>query len=213
MATQTNKDLFFIGLEKLLKDEHFVDVRLKACDTGNGAPISAHKLILSTRSEVLKKILECDDECKASSRKDAITFSELKHEELVSFVEFLYSDGSMLSEKAKQHVRVLYVAADKYMITNLRDLCRTQLNSSLTPLNALEVFLLAQIPFDKSLRDAALAKITANRTTIVASVEFKAFAVDHPNLTVEIVKAISMAKPICACGGGTIYCQCCRRYF
>ncbi|CAH2071533.1 unnamed protein product, partial [Thlaspi arvense] len=56
------------------------------------------------------------DKCKASSVLETITLSDLKPEELEAFVEFIYTDGSMLSQKAKQHVTSLYRAADKYEI-------------------------------------------------------------------------------------------------
>ncbi|XP_024009992.1 putative BTB/POZ domain-containing protein At4g04090 [Eutrema salsugineum] len=105
MGTQSNKELFWDGLVKFLKEQQ-VDVLLKACDSDEEAAISAHKFILSARSEVFRKMFE-PDKCKASSRLETITLSEMKHEELEAFVEFIYSDGSMLSEKAKKHVRSL----------------------------------------------------------------------------------------------------------
>ncbi|CAN8313745.1 unnamed protein product [Cochlearia groenlandica] len=218
MSKQTNKELFLGGFVKVLKEQQ-KDVMLKALDSDDeNAPISAHKLLLAARSEVFKKMLESDDECKVSRGMMRLSLPEMKRKELASFVEFLYSDGSMLSENAKEHVSSLYVASAKYEIPHLRDLCRTQLMSSITHLNALNVLELAgRLPFDKSLNDAALANIIANINVIVMSVEFKAFVVDHPNLTVEIVKAISMAKMRCFCGRSFCLCgksfsECLRTY-
>ncbi|KAG7639196.1 BTB/POZ domain [Arabidopsis thaliana x Arabidopsis arenosa] len=103
MATETNKELFVGGFAKILKEQRQVDVRLKAGDSGDeGASTSAHKLVLSARSEVFKKMLE-SDEIKASAQLETITLCEMKHEELEAFIEFIYSDGSMLSAKEKQH--------------------------------------------------------------------------------------------------------------
>ncbi|CAL9248069.1 unnamed protein product, partial [Arabidopsis halleri] len=86
MGTQTNKELFMGGLARALKEQQQVDVRLKAGDSYKfGVSISAHKLVLSARSEVFKKILE-SDEIKATT-KPTITLSELKHKELEAFVE------------------------------------------------------------------------------------------------------------------------------
>ncbi|CAH2071541.1 unnamed protein product [Thlaspi arvense] len=199
MATQTNKELFWGGIVKIFKEQQ-ADVRLKACDSDDEAAISAHKLLLvvttssstpfsSARSEVFKKMFE-SDECKDSSRLEAITLSELRHEELEAFVEFIYSDGSILSEKAKQHVRSLYRAADKYEIPHLRDLCRIELIATLNHLNALGVLALSEIPFDKALCDAAITAVKSDRHAISRSTELKDFIVDHPDLTVEILKAI-----------------------
>ncbi|XP_010468171.1 PREDICTED: putative BTB/POZ domain-containing protein At2g40440 [Camelina sativa] len=190
MGTLTNKELFFDGIVKIFKEQQ-CDVRLKACDDSDEeAAISAHKLFLSARSEVFKKMFESDN-CKSSSMLETITFSELKQKELEAFVEFIYSDGgSKLSQKAKQHVRPLYRAADKYEIPHLRDLCRDELVARIDSLNALQVLELAQIPFDKALTDAALAVIKNHKKSISTSSEFKVFVANHPNLTVEVVKTI-----------------------
>lgn len=45
------------------------------------------------------------DEFKTSAKEvETNTLSEMKHEELEAFVEFIYSDGSMLSDNVKQHI-------------------------------------------------------------------------------------------------------------
>ncbi|KAJ4901968.1 putative BTB/POZ domain-containing protein [Raphanus sativus] len=141
-----------------------------------------------------------EDKCKASSRLETITLSELKQEELEAFVEFIYGDGSMLLEKAKKHVMSLYRAADKYEIPHLRDLCRMELISSLSSSNALKVLELSQIPFDKALSDAAITVIKTNKRAICSSTEFKDFVVDNPDLTVEIIFAMLGTSRFCLCG-------------
>ncbi|XP_019097596.1 PREDICTED: BTB/POZ domain-containing protein At5g48510-like [Camelina sativa] len=128
MATPNNKEHFSGGLAKVLAEQWQVDVRLKAVNSDDeGSAISAHKLILASRSEVFKKMLESDELKTSAKQVETITLSDMKQEELEAFVEFIYSDGSMLSEKVKKHARSLYLAADKYEIPHLRDLCRTQL--------------------------------------------------------------------------------------
>ncbi|XP_010496160.2 PREDICTED: putative BTB/POZ domain-containing protein At2g40440 [Camelina sativa] len=195
MGTLTNKELFFDGIVKIFKEQQ-CDVRLKACDDSDDeAAISAHKLFLSARSEVFKKMFESDN-CKASSMLETITLSDLKQKELEAFVEFIYSDGSKLSLKAKQHVRPLYRAADKYEIPYLRDLCRDELVACLNSSNALKVLEVAQIPFDKALTNAALTTIKTFKKSISTSSEFKVFVANHPNLTLEIVKTLSA---LCYC--------------
>ncbi|KAJ0262418.1 BTB/POZ domain-containing protein [Hirschfeldia incana] len=207
MATQSNKEIFLGGLKKLLKEQWQADVLLKAGNSANGATISAHKLVLASRSVVLKKIME-SDEFKASSKLETVTFSEMKHEELEALVEFMYNiDGSIPSESFKKHVRSLYLAADKYEIPDLRDICRNQLISSLNLLNALNIIELAQIPFDKALNDAALTTIKKNISTIANSAEFKLFVVNNPELSVEIMKAFIIQANNYRCVRCGIYCQ------
>ncbi|CAH8332477.1 unnamed protein product [Eruca vesicaria subsp. sativa] len=189
MTTQSNREIFFDGFNKLFKEQWQSDVLLKAGDSAMGATIPAHKLVLASRSTVLKKMME-SDELKSSSKVETVTFSEMKHEELEALVQFMYSvDGSISSETLKKHVRSLYLAADKYEIPHLRDICRNQLISSLNASNALNILELAQIPFDKALNDAAFTAFKNNKSIIASSTEFKLFVVNNPDLSVEVIKA------------------------
>nr|VDC89907.1 unnamed protein product [Brassica oleracea] len=211
MATQNNKEIFLSGLKKLFKEQWQPDVLLKAGNSDKGATISAHKLVLASRSLVLKKIME-SDEFKASSKLETVTFSEMKHEELEALVEFMYCvDGCICLESLKKHVGSLYLAADKYEIPHLRDLCRAgcdlcragskkHLISSLNSSNALNTFELAQIPFDKALNDAAFTTIKNNISSIANSAEFKLFVVNNPYLSVEIMKAFLVQPNNYCCG-------------
>ncbi|CAL9242619.1 unnamed protein product [Arabidopsis halleri] len=189
MATPINKEHFSGGLAKVLAEKWQVDVMLKAKNSDEGSAISAHKLILASRSEVFKKMLELDEFKTSTKQVETITLSDMKQEELEAFVEFIYSDGSMLSANVKQHARSLYLAADKYEIMHLRDLCRAKLICSLSSSNSLDILELAQIPFDKVLHDAAFSYIEKNISTIASSDDFKLFVASNSNLAVEIMKA------------------------
>ncbi|CAN6833939.1 unnamed protein product [Brassica oleracea var. botrytis] len=61
MLTRSNKDIFVRGFAKALEEKWQVDVQLKGRDSDEGVSIFAHKLVLASRSEVLKKILELDE--------------------------------------------------------------------------------------------------------------------------------------------------------
>ncbi|CAA7054365.1 unnamed protein product [Microthlaspi erraticum] len=202
-TTLTNKELFWDGIAKIFTEKQ-ADVRLKPCDDKDEeAAIFAHKILLSARSKVFKMIFE-SDKFKASSMMETVTVEDLNHEELVAFVEFLYSDGAILSGKAKKHVVSLYRAAHKYEIPHLGDLCRYVLISSLRSCNALKVLALSEIPSDDALCDAALKVIKTHKSTISTSAAFKEFAVLHPVLTVKIMKAISLKRKPC------VHCQKCK---
>ncbi|CAL9233993.1 unnamed protein product [Arabidopsis halleri] len=189
MATQSNLETFLGGFAKILGEKWQVDLLLKAGDTKEGEAISAHKLVMAARSEVFKKMLE-SDKFKASDGKiETVTLYELKQEELEALVEFIYNNRSVLSGHEKKHVRSLYIAADKYEIPHLRDLCRNELISSLNLSNALNVLELSLIPFDKALNNSAAKFIVKNLRTICDSVEFKVFVGRNPDLSVDIMKA------------------------
>lgn len=120
---------------------------------------------------------------------ETVTLSELKQEELEALVEFIYNNRSVLSEKEKKHVQTLFVAADKYDIPHLRDLCRKQLLSSLKVANAISILELSLIPFDKALHNSAAMFVLRNLLAICNTVEFKLFVGKNPDLTVEIMKS------------------------
>lgn len=127
---------------------------------------------------------------KAPSDHETLNISEMRHEELETLVEFMYNDyGSVSSAKLKKHVRSLYLAAQRYEIPHLRDLCRNELLSSLSSSNALYVLELSHVTLDKPLNDAALSFIARNINTFLDSIEFKMFVARNPNLAVEITKA------------------------
>ncbi|KAG7611711.1 BTB/POZ domain, partial [Arabidopsis suecica] len=205
-------------ISRVLAEKWQVDVMLKAKNSDEGSAISAHKLILASRSEVFKNMFELDEFKTSTKHVETITLSEMKQEELEAFVEFIYSDGSMLSANVKQHARSLYLAADKYEILHLRDLCRTELISSLSLLNSLDLLVLAQIPFDKVLNDEAFSYIKKNISTIASSDEFKLFVAGNPNLAVEIMKVslITLTLRCSSCGSNHslqgMYCCNCYRY-
>ncbi|CAH2058670.1 unnamed protein product, partial [Thlaspi arvense] len=214
MAAQSNLEIYMGGFAKVLNEQWQVDLRLKAGGSKNGAVISAHKLVLvsnvfpllspvhssfdlsnnfgvmhAARSEVFKKMLEPDNLKASVGKVETVTLSEMKQEELEAFVEFIYSNRSVLSANEKKHVQSLYLAADKYEIPHLRDLCRNELISSLNSSNALNVLELSLIPVDKALIGPAAKFIVRNLKTICNSVEFKLFVGRNPDLSVAIMKA------------------------
>ncbi|EOA28351.1 hypothetical protein CARUB_v10024556mg [Capsella rubella] len=166
-----------------------VDLRLKAGDTEDGAAISVHKLVMAARSEVFKKMLESDNIKTSDGNIETVTLHVLKQEELEALVEFIYNNRSVLSLKEKKHVQSLYIAADKYKIPHLRDLCRNELISSLNLANVLNFMELSLIPFDKALNDSAAKFIVRNLGTICKTVELKDFVRRNPDLVAEILRS------------------------
>ncbi|KAG7567695.1 BTB/POZ domain, partial [Arabidopsis thaliana x Arabidopsis arenosa] len=189
MATKTNLEIYLGGFAKVLSEQWQVDLRLKARDTKKGAAISVHKLVMAARSEVFKKMLEFDKFKASNGKIETVTLSELKQEELEALVEFIYNNRSVLSEKEKKHVGSLYIAADKYEIPHMRDLCRNELIASLNSSNVFNIFELSVIPIDSTLYDSAVKFIIRNLRTMCDSAEFKVFVSRNPDLSVEIIKA------------------------
>ncbi|KAJ0259462.1 putative BTB/POZ domain-containing protein [Hirschfeldia incana] len=179
-----NKRKFDGGHMNALKTQWPADVLLKAGDQTEAIP--AHKLILMAKSKVFRNLLEPDD-FKASLSKETITLSEMKHDELETFREFIY-DGSLSRTKLVQHVRALYLAADKYEIPHLQDLCRNQLIASMNTRDVFDVLELAKIHSDMILKHAVSEFFASNMEGISSSSKFMSFVKSNPALTVQAIR-------------------------
>ncbi|CAF1865097.1 BnaCnng27060D [Brassica napus] len=111
MLTRSNKDIFVRGFAKALEEKWQVDVQLKGRDSDEGVSIFAHKLVLASRSEVLKKILELDEFKAPSQPVEAARPSQQKGRRGVGV-------GPILSLIPLDNA--LHDAAFSYIIKNLK---------------------------------------------------------------------------------------------
>ncbi|KAI3887631.1 hypothetical protein MKX03_031872 [Papaver bracteatum] len=139
----------------------YSDIQVKP---SSGPPIHAHKVLLATRSEILKNML-ASDWCKAAP-EDSISLPEFSYEELDTFMEFLYR-GDLAVEKFQKHCGSLLIAADKYDIAHLQKFSELQLTVKL----------------------AALKLIVLQYKEIVLTPSFEEFAKKNPHLMVQITRA------------------------
>lgn len=149
--------------------------------------LNIHSFIIysqSSRSKVFRNMLD-SDECKASA-EDSITLPDLNYDELNSLLEFLYS-GNLLAPY--NQYRALYLAADKYDIPYLQDVCRDHFIASLTSRNVLDVLELASIPSDTILKSAAINHVVKHMEEVVVPMKYETFVQRNPSLGVEITRA------------------------
>ncbi|CAF2034378.1 hypothetical protein HID58_031479 [Brassica napus] len=165
-----------------LKEAMHADFILKPGDNGPGIP--THKAVLAVKSKVFRSMLEAD-ECKVSPEK-SITIHDLSYGELESLLGFFYS-GTL--SRDNKHVRALYLAADKYDIQYLQDICREILISSLSSENVLDIIQLSTIPSDAILKEAAILFLLRRNIGMVFQKSFETFALKDPSTTLEIFQA------------------------
>ncbi|CAH8287623.1 unnamed protein product [Eruca vesicaria subsp. sativa] len=165
-----------------LREAIHADFILKPGDNGPGIP--THKAVLAVKSKVFRSMLETD-ECKVSHEK-SITIPDLSYGELESLLEFFYSGTLSCDNK---HVRALYLAADKYDIQYLQDICREVLISSLSSANVLDIIHLSTIPSDAILKKAAIDFLIKKSITMIFQKSFESFALKDPATTLEILQA------------------------
>ncbi|GMI86194.1 hypothetical protein like AT3G56230 [Hibiscus trionum] len=166
---------FLGGLIVAFRNQIHTDIHLQP---GKDGPIiPAHRALLAARSEIFRNMLDSDG-CKAPP-SDTITLPELNTEELESLLEFLYS-GNLGFDKLEKHVYSLFVAADKYDIPYLQDLCERYMLSSLNASNVLEILEISDVCSNKTLKETALNFIVRNMEDIVFSAKYEVFAPKNP---------------------------------
>ncbi|KAF8113012.1 hypothetical protein N665_0058s0109 [Sinapis alba] len=183
-AAAAQKAAFLGGLVVSFKEQMHTDVLVLPGGDQCSPPIPSHKSLLSARSKIFRNMLD-SDECKASA-EESITLPDLNHDELKSLLEFLYS-GNLLAPY--NQYRALYLAADKYDIAYLQDVCRDHFIASLTSRNVLDILELASIPSDTILKTAAINHVVKHMEEVVVPMKYESFVQRNPNLGVEITRA------------------------
>ncbi|KAI3860897.1 hypothetical protein MKX03_009654 [Papaver bracteatum] len=188
-VTKEKDDGFLVDLAVTFREGIHSDIKVKP---GSGLAIPAHKFLLTTRSEIFKTML-ASDTCKAEP-SDSISLSEFNHEELKTFLEFLYR-GNLAKEKFEKHFFSLSIAADKYVIPHLQKFCEQQLLNSLDSTNALKVLEISELCSNETLKLAALRSVLQYKNEIFTSPYFEEFAKQNPHLMVHITRAF-MTPPV-----------------
>ncbi|RZC78186.1 hypothetical protein C5167_002378 [Papaver somniferum] len=170
------------------REGSYSDIQVKP---GNGPSIPAHRFLLATTSEVLKTML-ASDLCK-SAPIDSISLPEFNHEELETFLEFLYC-GKLAKEKFDMHFQSLTLAADKYVIPHLQTYCEQHILKLLDSSNALKILEFSEILSNEVLKVASLKSILSHTKEIYFSPGFEDFARQNPHLMVQIARAHSRRK-------------------
>ncbi|XP_010504521.1 PREDICTED: BTB/POZ domain-containing protein At3g56230 isoform X1 [Camelina sativa] len=184
---QKKRIVFLSSFVSGFKEQLHADILLKAGD--DGPPIPAHRALLASKSEIFKNILDSDG-CK-SAPEYAITLQELNSEQLQALLEFLYT-GTLASEKLEKHVYALFVAADKYMIHYLQELCEQHMLSSLNVSSVLDVLDVSDLGSSKTLKEACLGFVVRNMDDVVFSDKYEAFSQKNQHLCVQITRAFLM---------------------
>ncbi|KAI3994234.1 hypothetical protein MKX01_012491 [Papaver californicum] len=173
------------GLAVALREGSYSDIQIMP---GNGPSIPAHRFLLATRSEVFKIMLS-SDLCK-STLTDSVSLPEFNHEELETFLEFLYC-GKLSKEKFDMHFYCLALAADKYVIPHLQTYSEQHILELLDSSNALKILEISEICSNEVLKVAALESILSHTKEICFSPGFGEFARQNPHLMVHIARAHS----------------------
>ncbi|KAH7443130.1 hypothetical protein KP509_02G021200 [Ceratopteris richardii] len=174
-------------LKKLLKallEEVHEDIELV---TDDGLSVGAHKAALTFGSKVFRSMLENKVLSQTCLR---IRVPDIVHNELKRLVEFIYS-GRLTPEALKDHSKSLMVAADKYDVPQLMEVCEAYLVETLNTENVLGILeLSARLSSPAVLESAALNLILKNWKSIIFFDEYEEFALKNPLLALKVSRSV-----------------------
>jgi BTB/POZ domain/MATH domain len=148
-------------------------VRLKNC------VFPAHKFVLGGRSPIFAAMFKHDMKEKKVSE---VEIEDMEPAVFQKMLRFIYTNDCKFSE----HTEELLMAADRYDIKDLKELCEEELKSQLTLDNALRLFLLSDAHNAGILRRNAILFINRNKRDVVKQPEWNDGRL-HPSLTTALL--------------------------
>ncbi|XP_049796340.1 speckle-type POZ protein-like isoform X2 [Schistocerca nitens] len=181
-------------MESVKKVKETLAVDLGALlDAGDGAMVTvvagetrlaAHRAVLVARSPVFQAMFH-HDTLEASSGQVAVT--DVEGPVMRQLLAYMYTlQAPQLSGMAPQ----LLAAADKYGLSDLKDVCEQQMAEQLDVENAATAAVLALRHSCPTLRQVAVAFIKAHKYQVVMTQDWADATVSHPLSVVELTRLI-----------------------
>ncbi|XP_033217500.1 TD and POZ domain-containing protein 1-like [Belonocnema kinseyi] len=189
------------GLEDFMNKSSFSDVELHV---GNKI-FSSHKIILASKSPVFRQMF-------AHQLKENISnVVEIVDIDAKVFYEFLWFFYAGRVRNLKEYASALFVAADKYDISNLKTICEVYLKKNLTKNNVIHCLKLADDHNSEFLKEHCLSFIGCNFYYVAQSEDFKTLVDSKIHLLLKIaddffdswtkkkVKSLVTLEEVCSC--------------
>jgi len=168
---------------KLFGEKKFSDVKI----TCGKEVFPCHRSILSVRSPVFAAMFQ-SDMIENSSR--IVDIKDTKPEVVKEMLHFIYHGTTSTKNVKDELVWDLLVAADQYQLNLLKNKCEEKMCSTLDVNNSVEMLVLADLHRTFKLRKMSLMLVADNMKTIVNTDVYKEFNARHPDLALEITKAL-----------------------
>lgn len=157
-------------LEKLFQDKKFCDTKIIVGDRS----FDAHKCVLSSRSAYFSVMFESDMK---ENRQNEVEVSDVSWEVVQEVLRFIYTNEVNNLDILKTD---LFVAADKYMIEDLKVLCEEALANDLKIENFVDSLILADRYDLNDLKVAASNFFVIHKKEIMISDELKSVMKNLP---------------------------------
>ncbi|KAH7295052.1 hypothetical protein KP509_27G030400 [Ceratopteris richardii] len=185
MCTAANKISYLGAIGEAFTQGYHADLELI---TDDNVSLRVHKVIMATRSSVFRAMLEKD--IYKDDKVSRIHVADIGAMELRHLVEFMYT-GQLTMDALQDHIAGLMLAADKYDMPLLIEICEAYLIDTMSTRSALDVLEVAtRLSSATTLEEVAMSTIVHNSETILFSKEYEEFAVKNPLLAVKISQSV-----------------------
>jgi speckle-type POZ protein len=158
-----------------LLDDKFADFFFKV----QNVKIPAHKAILSARSPVFAAMFQHNT---AENEAKQLKIEDTTPDAFRALLKFIYTgqcDVGMLTDQ-------LIVAATKYGIQDLKEICAKEMRKNLTVDNAVEFLILSDLHKANDLKEGAMLFINKNAPAVMKKPSWTDLKKTNPNLIVEL---------------------------
>lgn len=173
-------------LSKLLEDGQFSDISIVCTNDGQNVTIPAHKSILGSRSPVFNAMFNHN---MTEAQTKEVTIVDLSIDTVKDMLRYMYTGKIQDLNTRSPH---LLEAADKYQLSELKEMCEETLSANLSVENSLEYLVLADLHSAKELKEAAVAFVVEHSLEFVDQIDK---FTSYPELIAELFKAIARSPP------------------
>ena len=158
-----------------LLDDKFTDFVFKV----ENVKIPAHRAILTARSPVFAAMFQHNMQ---ENRTNETEVTDVTPAAFKALLRFIYTDHCEVGSLAEE----ILVAANKYDIQELKQICARKLRKNLTVENAARLLVLSDLHQVNDLKDGAIRFINENAAAVMKTPTWPAFSKSHPYLILEL---------------------------
>jgi len=179
LSTKVCLEKLSLDCSKLLEDGQFSDITIVCQEEENEVKIPAHKCILGSRSPVFNAMFNHN---MTEAQTKEVKIIDLNLSTVKDMLRYMYI-GKI--EDLNTRCPNLLEAADKYQLSELKEICEDTLCSNLTVENSLECLVLADLHNAQELKTASVKFIVEHSADFVDQIDkFK----EYPDLMAELLK-------------------------
>jgi len=163
--------------ESIINSQEYSDITV----TCGNKEFKCHKIILTSRSQVFKTMLESNMKERETG---SIEIKDMKLEVFEDLLRYIYTGEA---PNIDEHAGELFAAADLYQLEHLKELCEVKLCAGIEITNCISLLVLGELHHASTLKASALKFVSKNMLKINSS-EWKQSLIAYPTLFAEVME-------------------------